>query len=193
MLGEFTALIWQNGRMQSSVFPPAERGQRGYDQHEVDLFFEQAKASFEGSAEAEPLTAESVRAKAFRLKRSGYSTAHVDAALDRLEDVFASRAKAERSELERTDEARELAQQIVNRLARPSRQRFRHVGPLTLGYNRAEVDLFCDKLTRYFTEGWPLVPADVRTVVFRERRGGYQEAQVDALLDSVVTVMLKVG
>ena len=33
---------------------------------------------------------------------------------------------------------------------------------------------------------------EVRTVAFRPRRGGYREAQVDMLLDTVVDVMLAV-
>lgn len=33
---------------------------------------------------------------------------------------------------------------------------------------------------------------EVRTVTFREQRGGYREEQVDLLLDSVTDVMLAV-
>ena len=38
----------------------------------------------------------------------------------------------------------------------------------------------------------PMSVEDVRTVAFRPKKGGYREAQVDLLLDSVVNVMLAV-
>ncbi|MCU1637163.1 MAG: transporter permease, partial [Cryobacterium sp.] len=39
---------------------------------------------------------------------------------------------------------------------------------------------------------FPVTVDDVRTAVFRPERGGYREEQVDAVLDSVVDVMLAV-
>jgi len=38
-----------------------------------------------------------------------------------------------------------------------------------------------------------VTPEQVRAVAFRMQRGGYREAQVDAVLDAVVEVMLAVG
>ncbi|MEG1392284.1 MAG: DivIVA domain-containing protein [Aurantimicrobium sp.] len=35
--------------------------------------------------------------------------------------------------------------------------------------------------------------ADVRSVTFRAARGGYDEAQVDAVLDAVVDLLLSLG
>ena len=60
------------------------------------------------------------------------------------------------------------------------------------GYHVREVDVFAGKLTRYFSDGWPISIDDVRTVVFKTQRGGYREAQVDLVLDAVVDVMLAV-
>ena len=54
------------------------------------------------------------------------------------------------------------------------------------------VDAFAEQLTSYFQDGKPMSVDDVRTVAFRTRRGGYNEAQVDLLLDAVVGVMLAV-
>ncbi|MFM6974454.1 MAG: DivIVA domain-containing protein [Agromyces sp.] len=182
--------------MSSTVFPQAERGQLGYDSAEVDAFLTAARNTYEGLPADIPVSVDRIRQQAFTLRRGGYSTAHVDAALERLEDVFAIRAKhegiSELGEEAWMARARETAQEIVNRLARPAKQRFQHSGPVTLGYHRDEVDQFCDKLMRYFTESWPISVADVRTAVFREQRGGYREDQVDAFLDAVVDVMLAV-
>ena len=177
-------------------FPPAPRGKKGYDRAQVDAFLAEARAAFERAEGAAELTAESIRCATFSLKRKGYATPYVDAALERLEDVFAERAKAEwiaeQGESEWIESARQTAQEIVNRLARPKGKRFTHAGWVTLGYRMSEVDAFSDKLMRYFTEGLALTPADVRTVVFSAQRGGYREEQVDALLDAVVEVMLAV-
>ncbi|MGV1035113.1 MAG: DivIVA domain-containing protein [Microbacteriaceae bacterium] len=182
--------------MTSTVFPQAERGRPGYDPEEVDAFLAAAKSAYDGAPTDIPVSVESIRGHAFSLKRGGYSTAHVDAALERLEDVFASRrrddAMAAGGEALVLQSARDIAQAIVNRIARPVGRRFKRVGPFTLGYHRGDVDQFADKLMRYFTEGWPITVADVRTAVFREQRGGYREDQVDAVLDATVDVMLAV-
>ena len=44
----------------------------------------------------------------------------------------------------------------------------------------------------YFQHGKPLSVDQVRTVVFRGVKRGYNEQQVDLLLDSVIDVMLAV-
>lgn len=182
--------------MTSTVFPTADRGLRGYDREEVDTFFTAARDVYEGRPSPIPVSVERIRHQAFSLKRGGYATPHVDAALERLEDVFAARAKQDGinalGEDAWMDTARANAQEIVDRLARPAGQRFRHAAFVTLGYHRDDVDAFADKLVRYFSEGWPISATDVRTAVFREQRGGYREDQVDALLDAVVDVMLAV-
>ena len=49
-----------------------------------------------------------------------------------------------------------------------------------------------DKLARYLADGEPVSVEQVRSVAFRMQRGGYREAQVDAVLDAVVEVMLAV-
>lgn len=179
-----------------TIFPQAESGRPGYDPAEVDAFLTAAKNAYEGLATDIPISVDRIRHQAFTFRRGGYSTAHVDAALERLEDVFASRAKedaiAAGGEAAWMEQARDTAQAIVNRLARPTGKQFRRASPVTLGYHRADVDAFGEKLMRYFTEAWPITVADVRTVVFREQRGGYREDQVDAFLDAVVDVMLAV-
>lgn len=182
--------------MNSSIFPQAEAGSPGYDREEVDAFLIEAKSAYEVGTGDATVTVQDIRNKAFTLRRNGYSTAHVDAALERLEDVFAGRVReaaiAAGAEAEYMAGVRETAQAAVDRLARPAGRRFKRASWATLGYNRTDVDQFGDKIMRYFTEGWPITPSDVRTIVFREQRGGYREDQVDAFLDAIVDAMLAV-
>ena len=50
-----------------------------------------------------------------------------------------------------------------------------------------------DKVARYLETGDAVTVEQVRSVAFRMQRGGYREAQVDAVLDAVVDVMLAVA
>jgi DivIVA domain-containing protein len=182
-----------------STFPRVQRG-RGYRVAEVDEFLETARSAYErseeGAAGEGALNSAAIRRTAFGLERGGYSPGHVDAALERLEDAFAERERenAYRSVGDKAwfSQAREGATEILDRLARPDRQKFRRVGGLTEGYNRREVDRFCARLRRYFREGEKVGVDEVRTVAFRAERGGYREWEVDLLLDSVIDVMLAV-
>jgi len=207
-----------------TTFPTDRRSRRGYDTDEVDAFLARARRAYDGggadgrdgvdtsAAGADettaigvddaaatrnaPLDAAAIRHTAFGLRRGGYRTDAVDAALERLEDVFAERERAqERARI--GDEAwfaqaRETAQVILNRLNRGKGHRFARANPLAYGYSRADVDRFAGRLNRYFRDGKPMSVDEVRTVVFRPQRGGYREAQVDMLLDAVVDVMLAV-
>ncbi len=74
----------------------------------------------------------------------------------------------------------------------PRGHRFKRVGWFTLGYSVREVDMLADRVAGYFQAGRPLSVEDVRTSAFKGQRGGYQETQVDTVLDSVVHVMLAV-
>lgn len=55
-----------------------------------------------------------------------------------------------------------------------------------------EVDAFANRIHDFFTAGEHLSRSEVRTVVFRPQLGGYDESQVDFLLDELVRVMLAV-
>ncbi|MCL2515990.1 MAG: DivIVA domain-containing protein, partial [Microbacteriaceae bacterium] len=161
---------------------------------QVDAFLDHARAVFDGREQG--LAATDIRRTAFDLVKHGYEPVAVDAALERLEDVFAERerqaARRELGEKEWFGRARELAQVIVNRLNRPDGERFTRAGFFGHGYDVEQVDQFSSRLIRYFSEGLPVSVEEVRTVVFRGERGGYTEAQVDLLLDSVTDVMLAV-
>ena len=179
-----------------STFPRSPKSAPGYDVEQVDEFLETARRAYDGDDAAPELTAADIRHTAFSMAKGGYSTTHVDAALERLEDAFAAReretARARKGDAAWFEEARTTAQVVLNRLDRPLGHRFDRVSFLTLGYNRNDVDRFANRLVRYFQDGRPMSVEEVRTVTFREQRGGYREAQVDLLLDSVTDVMLAV-
>ncbi|WP_226081742.1 DivIVA domain-containing protein [Mycetocola spongiae] len=181
----------------SATFPDNKRGTRGYQRRQVDAFLERARVAFEQSPDRPaPLTSEEIRHTSFKLVRHGYSTSHVDAALERLEDAFAHREReislADGGESAWLARARESAQVILNRLARPEGERFNRVGRFTTGYDMDSVDAFADELRAYFQDGKPLAIDRVRTVVFPAQRRGYSEQQVDVVLDEVIEIMLAV-
>jgi DivIVA domain-containing protein len=180
----------------STTFPRA-RKKPGYNIDQVEDFLEEARRAYTADPrQPGVLDADSIRRMAFSMQRAGYSTSHVDAALERLEDAFAARererALAEVGESAWYGKARSSAQAILDRLARPAGQRFSRVGPLTYGYHVKDVDAFAERLTGYFQHGKPMSVEQVRSVVFRPARRGYNETQVDLLLDAVIDVMLAV-
>jgi DivIVA domain-containing protein len=180
-----------------STFPTTRKSKFGYKPADVDAFLERARAAYDGTAaDGETMSAAEIRRTAFEMQKGGYSTVHVDSALERLEDAFAARERDERraelGEEAWLAEARTTAQVIINRLSREDGERFDRTAALTSGYNRDEVDRFARRLMRYFQDGKPMAVDEVRTVVFKQQRRGYREAQVDLLLDSVVDVMLAV-
>ncbi|WP_213815837.1 DivIVA domain-containing protein [Glaciihabitans sp. dw_435] len=181
----------------STTFPRSRRSRPGYNVDQVEDFLEEARTAY-SAAPGEPtiVSAESIRRTAFDIEKGGYSTTHVDAALERLEDAFAARERerviAEAGDDEWFSKARATAQAVLDRLDRPEGHRFNRVNFLVAGYSTKDVDAFANRLTKYFQDGKPMSVDEVRGAVFRTRRGGYSEAQVDLLLDSVIDVMLAV-
>ena len=182
----------------ATTFPRTRRSQRGYNVGEVEDFLQEARTAYGAPVTANPgLDAKAIRSIAFSFEKGGYSTAHVDAALERLEDAFATREKERAFATPGGDaawytQARSTAQVLLNRLDRPAGKRFTRVGALTQGYSPRDVDAFSERLTDYFQRGKAMSVDEVRTVVFRPSRGGYNETQVDLVLDTVIDVMLAV-
>jgi len=182
----------------TTTFPRTRRSRNGYKIDEVEDFLEQARRAYtDETPGVTPVSAESIRRVAFSFEKGGYSTAHVDAALERLEDAFATRERELAFAQPGGDaawygQARSTAQVILDRLDRDYGRRFNRVGTLSTGYNVRDVDALADRLAEYFQKGAPLTVDEVRTAIFRTAKGGYQESQVDLLLDTVVSVMLAV-
>ncbi|WP_110589120.1 DivIVA domain-containing protein [Microbacterium suaedae] len=170
------------------------RRRRGYDPVAVDDFLADARAAFESGTEGS--LSEAVRTAAFPLVRGGYDIAGVDAVLARVEDAFAMRERDARIREEGADawvaEARAEAQVLLARMTRPRRERFDRVSWFRSGYSTAEVDVVTSRVARYFSDGDPVTPDQLRAAAFHPQRGGYREEQVDAVLDAAVRVILAV-
>ena len=181
----------------SSTFPHTRKSRLGYDVNEVEEFLEDARRAYTAErSDATLVTADSIRDTAFTMRKGGYSPVHVDAALERLEDAFATRERdrafAQSGDQAWYAQARGGAQAILDRIVRTRGQRFRRVSILTAGYSVREVDALVDRVAQYFQNGKALSVDEVRTSAFHAQRGGYLEAQVDVLLDAVTRVMLAV-
>ncbi len=183
-------------RPGSSPFARVGRTEFGYNTRQVDRFLTKARGYYNADNPDGAITSKDVRAMAFDPARGGYEPQAVDAALDRLEDVFALR---ERDHLIRTQGEDAWLRQIGrsaavlrNRLHRPAGERFRRPTKKdTPSYDVEDVDRLCDELLRYLEHEAPLSVDVVRRAVFREARGadGYEENQVDVFLDRVVELM----
>ena len=199
-----------------TTFSLTDKKARGYDVKQVDDFLARARDAYDLTSDAANdsdvvgdadqsdaalpgtamLTSHAIRHTAFSMHKGGYVPAEVDAALERLEDAFAARER----ELAVTDlgadawaeRAQATGAVIHARLERPRGHRFARTSVLAVGYRRADVDRFARRLEKYFRGDTDLTLEDVRTAVFRPERRGYREAQVDALLDGVLDVMLAV-
>jgi DivIVA domain-containing protein len=179
----------------SVAFPPSPPGVPGYDQDAVDTFLDVARRVYE--AGEGNLTSSGIRQTVFPLVgKGGYDTDAVDQALWRLEEAFAKREReGHTKEVGETDyyrAIRQQAQDILDRVARPQKHKFRRADLLHHGYHPADVDHFCQRLVAYFQGQEPLSVATVRNQKFRTILGGYDEVQVDRVLDETVSVMLSV-
>ena len=178
-----------------STFPVAEKRGQGYATAQVDEFFEHARAEYDSPHPG--LTSEEIRRTGFDLARGGYEPLPVDAALERLEEAFAQRERADALVAEGPEAWRERAKRgarvIVDRLQRPEGKKFRRAGLLEIGYKRREVDEFAQRIIDVFCVGTPLSASEVRGVVFARESRGYDETQVDALLDRTVEILLAIS
>ena len=76
------------------TFPRSRKSTWGYDVNEVEDFLEDARRAYAADrSQPTVLTADSIRHIAFTMRKGGYSTTAVDAALERLEDAFAARER----------------------------------------------------------------------------------------------------
>jgi DivIVA domain-containing protein len=178
-------------------FPLTSKSTHGYDVDAVDAFLAQARAAYDADSSTAVLTSSSVRQVSFPMKRGGYEVAPVDDALERLEVAMAERERERAIEREGwegfTKRTHEGATEIVARLSRPARKRFRRTALLTAGYRVSAVDDLSNIILSYLESGAPLNADQVRNAVFPSQRGGYDEQQVDVVLDAVIDVILASG
>jgi DivIVA domain-containing protein len=183
----------------TDLFPRTSTLRLGYTPEQVAEFFDEARVAYErpGSPDSE-LSPLDVRRAAFDLKHHGYSTAAVDAALDRLELAFATRTRDIYIRANGKDEwmkrLAERAQALYPRLRRPAGERFEHPSALKQGYDVRQVDELMARITAFFDSASPLDADEIRAVVFRSKRGprAYDERTVDAFLARAVDILMGV-
>lgn len=173
-------------------FPAANPDVWGYQTQQVDAFVEKARQQY-AQPDSELVTSNSIRNTQYDLVRGGYDISAVDTAMDRLEDAFAKREIQRQSEhrghtavLDRLARITEIVQ---GRLVRPKRKKFSNVGWLLRGYSKRQVDQLCMQIANHLESGEKLQLNVVRRSIFKAKRGGYVEAQVDAFLDRVAEIL----
>ncbi|WP_432485803.1 DivIVA domain-containing protein [Kineococcus esterisolvens] len=168
------------------------RLRRGYRVEDVDAFFEHA----ERAVPARRLSAAQVRAVGFGAQLGGYDVDATDGLLAALEDRLARLergwALAGGAQRQWAERHAALSAAVHGRLDEPEGERFPRARGLRRGYRPADVDALCAVLVEHFAGRADLEAADVRTALFRPRRGrrAYREAPVDAFLDRVVELMV---
>jgi len=180
-------------------FPKAPRGQFGYDRAEVDRALRVAREryeNFDNGSGGKRLTAKSIPHTALTMRKQGYSAPHVDAALERLEDAVAVREREERIAEMGKDaylaETKDAARAVLKRVQRPAGDRFERGSAFQRGYAVAEVDEFCERVESFLRGQSSMTLREARGVAFTPKRRGYDEGQVDLLIDALVDVMLAI-
>ena len=176
----------------SFSFPLARPDKPGYAKPQVDSFIATAREQY-ADASQDILTANQLRNTEFDLVHGGYDLVSVDTAMDRLEDAFAAREiqrqKVLRGDFAVSDRLDRVTEIVTVRLERPKRKKFSSVGFLLRGYDRKQVDQLCSQVSEHLQLGNPLHLNVVRRAIFKAKRGGYVESQVDAFIDRVVEIL----
>lgn len=183
----------------NAPFARVGRNELGYNVKQVDQFLSQARAYYTAEDSSEKaLTSHDVRSVSFDPAKGGYEAHAVDAALDRLEDVFAQRERdqliAGKGEEAWLIQIGKISSVLRSRLHRPDGERFRRPRKNVRSYSVTDVDSLCHDLLAYFEEDKSLSVDVVRRAVFGPAQGkqGYEESQVDAFMDRVVELMASI-
>ncbi|WP_062203004.1 DivIVA domain-containing protein [Demequina salsinemoris] len=182
----------------ADLFPRAGWLKIGYSREHVDAFFTHAREAYE-DMEGDSMAALDVRRASFDLKRGGYATQPVDAALDRLEQAFSTRARdnyvRDHGQQAWFAELATHAQVLYPRLRRPQGERFDRPRGISGGYDAKAVDEVLDRMTSFFDKGEPLNVEDLRSLTFKRRAKwrAYDERVVDAYLARAVDILLGVA
>lgn len=185
-------------RLSGDLFPLTRGLSKGYEPRAVEAFLAVARSTFEdASASAILLSSADVRAVSFPMVRHGYVPAKVDQALARVEDAFAQRERAELIAQQGSKtwvvQAREQAQELLDRLCREKGARFKRTGFWHYGYSVAEVDQVSDRIARYLAFGEVIQVEQLRQLAFSMQRNGYREDQVDAAIDRAIEIVQAVS
>jgi len=182
-------------RRRAKRFGRARGLGKGYHRKQVDAFVNRVELALQGALPG--VTATEIRRVGFELVRRGYAVDEVDAALDDMELRAVVLQGATAGRRGRLDPAAEAAF-LRKELSGPYMKRFSRVHFPVRGYDIDDVDAFVDRVCTALDATVAGAPAgaagvqlaEVRTVAFRSRRGGYSEGEVDDTLDRVVEMML---
>ncbi len=164
----------------------------GYNIEQVEKFLAAAKEQYL-DPRVERFTVSSLREIRFDLQKNGYLITAVDSAIEKLEDVFAQRELEQKLITlgygEFVQELNALKELLTSRISRKKGHKFDRRRWPNQGYNLKQVDQLCSQLATHLA-GTLLVSAkDVRLSVFKTKRGGYAEHQVDAFIDKFVELI----
>ena len=178
----------------NSTFPRVRRTQAGYNIEQVEDFLEEARRAYGSDVQkVTGIDAQSIRRVSFEMTKGGYSPEHVDNALDRLEDAFAKREReraiGEEGEEDYFGRIQAEAVAVLEQLSKPNEERFTRLGPFRKGYRVEQVDEFAEAIVSYLNDGPEMSPEQVRQKSFDAQRGGYDEDEVDDVLDRVIFLM----
>ncbi|WP_188668953.1 DivIVA domain-containing protein, partial [Tersicoccus solisilvae] len=87
------------------AFTRVPHRRRGYHPAQVDALLARVRQAWDDDAADAPIGSGHVRDAVFALVRGGYDAQEVDAELDRLEDAFARRERADAAATRRPDQA----------------------------------------------------------------------------------------
>ena len=176
----------------SYAFSRAGKRKLGYKISQVDEFLKLAREQYTDTSKA-IISSLDVRTARFEIEKNGYSISVVDAALEKLEDVFAAKEYSQEllkvGYFEYTEALAALKELILSRSSRSKRRKFeRRMWP-NRGYSAKQVDYFCSQLGKSLETKAGLTVKEVRTATFKSKRGGYAEYQVDVFLEKVVEAL----
>jgi 23S rRNA (adenine2503-C2)-methyltransferase len=189
------------GRHMSDRFPRVGRLSHGYAVRQVDAYLARVESSLQAGGGSPRTTAASIRRAAFDLVLT--ATSRWRGPGPGPAGGAGTRARARRvgrpGRCTRRARPRAEAAALRTRIGQPNGERFRTTGMLTRGYRQADVDALLDKLGVSLSGESPsgedadavVGPDTVRESVFRPRRGGYDEDEVDDYLDRVVDLLLR--
>lgn len=176
--------------MAGEMFSRAKK--HGYNIEQVERFLATAKEQYLDPT-VERFTVSSLREIRFDLEKNGYLISAVDAAIEKLEDVFAQREleqKLTRSGYgEFVQELSALKELLASRISRKKGHKFDRRRWPNQGYSQKQVDKLCSQVATHLNGTLPIAAKDVRLSVFKTKRGGYAEHQVDAFIDKFVELI----
>lgn len=177
-----------------TTFPHVGRFQKGYDPQQVDEFLDKAHGFYEHDELPDEFDSEFIYGATFDLVRGGYSTQHVDRALERLEVAYWQRRRAEQVEESGAEswlnQVYDIAATLYPRLSRQPGERFDEPAK-GKGYAKKDVDEVLDKISTYFDGNVELTAQDIRRASFPQARksNAYDMTVVDVYLDRVISVL----